>query len=789
MSLVLRATGGAAGACDTHEVYRALAVLADMEHGVELQALPSGRTRVIPADDLDLACQVVEGFADDRGVYWMLNPVRADLGRPARVPDVICRRWLLIDIDRVKQEENKNDSATEAEKEATRAVAEAVMGWLAGRGWPAPVLVDSGNGWHLLYRIDLPNDDDSRVLLRELLKALAARFDTPGVDLDKKVHNANRVSKLPGTMARKGVNTPERPHRMCRLVSVPAFLEVVACEQLQATLDGLRGDPSAETVVENGRPGNLVLRPTQGGSLAYATAALDREAASVALASAGTRNETLFQASISLGQLVAGGALDEATVRDRLTLAATRAGLAEGEVRATLDSGLTRGLAEPRGVPERNGATASPAPAGMPPPTDPEVIPVAWPDPPARDAFHGLAGEVVDLIDPETEADRVAILAQFLAFFGNACGRHVYRRVGAKRHYPNLFVVLVGRSAKGRKGTSLSWVESIFEAVDPAWARECVQTGLSSGEGLIHAVRDEVRRRLPGAGPDAPEEVVDPGAADKRLLVVEEEFAAVMRIAARDGNILSTVLRRAFDGTRLQTMTKHSPLRASDTHVSAVGHITREELLHSLTENDQRNGWANRFLWLAVKRSKLLADGGDLVDLTPLHARIRAALNFATHDVRMERTMQARDLWHDVYPSLAAEMPGALGMVTSRGEAVVLRLALIYALLDQSAEIDLCHLKAALALWQYSVRSCRWVFGDSTGDADADTLLAALRARGEEGMTTTEINNLFSRHKPSAVLRKLLGRLVEFGLVEAQEQQTGGRPRVVWICTDCERSE
>jgi hypothetical protein len=437
-----------------------------------------------------------------------------------------------------------------------------------------------------------------------------------------------------------------------------------------------------------------------------------------------------------------------------------------------------------------NGTAAQPQQkAAAEPVSDQEVLPVPWPDPPAREAFHGLAGEVVDAIDPETEADRVAILAQFLAFFGNAAGRHVYRTVGVKRHHPNLFVVLVGRTAKGRKGTSLAWVESLFEAADPVWAKECIQTGLSSGEGLIHAVRDESRKRRPGAAPGDEEEVTDPGARDKRLLTIEEEFASVMRLAARDGNILSTVLRRAFDGVRLQTLTKNSPLRATGGHISCVGHITREELVHCLTENDQRNGWANRFLWLAVKRSKLLPDGGRMLDLSPLHGRIREALRFASADVRMDRTLLAKDIWHQAYRSLAMELPGALGLVTSRGEAIVLRLALTYALLDRAPEIDACHLEAALALWDYSVRSCRWVFGDSTGCADTDILLATIRAKGEAGMTTTDISGLFNRHKSAAELRRILGRLVELGLVEAQEERTGGRPRIVWKSTECEKGE
>jgi hypothetical protein len=108
-------------------------------------------------------------------------------------------------------------------------------------------------------------------------------------------------------------------------------------------------------------------------------------------------------------------------------------------------------------------------------------------------ALYGLPSDVVRAFEPHTEADPVAVLVNFLCAFGSVIGRGAFARVGATEHHPKLFVGLVGEAAKGRKGESWGPVKVLAEEVDPGWVSERVLGGLSSGEGLIYAVRDEVR--------------------------------------------------------------------------------------------------------------------------------------------------------------------------------------------------------------------------------------------------------------------------------------------------------
>jgi hypothetical protein len=398
----------------------------------------------------------------------------------------------------------------------------------------------------------------------------------------------------------------------------------------------------------------------------------------------------------------------------------------------------------------------------------------------ADEAFYGLAGDIVRSIEPHTEADPVAVLANQLVAFGNAAGRGAFLRVGSDVHYPKLNIGLVGETSKGRKGMSWGYPRELMHAVDSEWTNERVLHGLSSGEGLIYAVRD----RVEGENKDGEKVVVDPGVEDKRLLVLEAELAGVLKVMSRDGNTLSPVIRQAWDGDRLQVMTRNNPMKATGAHVSIVGHITKAELLRHLTETERANGFANRFIWLMVKRSKELPFGGEWykVNAAPLIRRLTSALEFAATPVVITWGEDAEAIWREVYGPLSAGQPGLFGAVVSRAEAQVVRLAALYAVMNESCEIQSGHLRAALALWNYAEQSARYIFGDATGDPTADQILEALRAAGQDGMTRTEISNLFKRNKSADSIARALTDLLKVGRVRRElDTDTGGRAAERWF--------
>jgi hypothetical protein len=373
-----------------------------------------------------------------------------------------------------------------------------------------------------------------------------------------------------------------------------------------------------------------------------------------------------------------------------------------------------------------------------------------------------------------------------LICFGNAIGRKAFFKVGADRHSANLFAVLVGDSSKSRKGLSWKHIEYFFQQAEPQWVANCVQSGLSSGEGLIWAVRDPITRLEPvkhkGRVVDYESVIIDQGVTDKRLLALEAEYAQPLKLASRETNILSSVLRQAWDSGNLRILTKTTPARSSGAHISFIGHITSDELRRYLNENEQANGFGNRFLWICVRRSKSLPEGGRVTDeeIGNLFYDLRKALDYAQDVSEMRRSEKAKRLWCDVYDELSEGKPGLLGALTSRAEAQVTRLSIVYALMERSAVIRRRHLEAALALWNYAEASARFIFGETIGDSLADEILKALRS-SVGGMTRTAISNLFQRHRGSAEIARALLLLARHGWAAWRQEQTEGRPDEHWF--------
>lgn len=379
-------------------------------------------------------------------------------------------------------------------------------------------------------------------------------------------------------------------------------------------------------------------------------------------------------------------------------------------------------------------------------------------------ALHGVAGQVVNTIFLQSEADKPALLLHFLVGYGNMIGRSAHCLVESTRHYTNMFYGCVGETAKGRKGTSWNRVRDVLERIDRPWAAERIQSGLSSGEGLIAAVADN-----------------ESAVTDKRLFVLQSELASTLRVMSRDGSVLSPLIREAWDSGNLRTLVKRDPLHVEGAHISIVGHITRDELRRYLNLTESANGFANRFLWARSERSKCLPEGGSLTsgDLESLAKLVRPAVMFGRKMGLLKRDRITRETWAEVYPKLSAGRHGLLGAVISRAEAQVLRLSLLYALLDCSQQIRTAHLMAALALWEYCESSARWIFGSSLGDPTADEIRTVLLAHNE-GMTRNELMDHFHRNKSSAEISRALAALEAQRAACVGERKTGGRTAEVW---------
>jgi hypothetical protein len=389
-----------------------------------------------------------------------------------------------------------------------------------------------------------------------------------------------------------------------------------------------------------------------------------------------------------------------------------------------------------------------------------------------RVAYHGIVGEVVDTLTPATEADPAALLVALLAMAGNAIGPGPHAVADGAEHPARLFAAIVGDTSRSRKSTARARAMQVMRIACGQWARGCQVRGLASGEALIEAVRD-------GTGDD-------PGVIDKRALVVEDEFARLLVVAAREGATLSATLRTAWDGLPLENRTKRNPSTATGAHVSVIAAITVEELRRRLTDTEVANGFANRFLFALARRSKLLPEDGhvDELELERLGKELGAAVDRAQAIRVLRRSPAARAVWAAAYTGEFQSDPGGLvGAVTARPEAQTLRLSVTYALLDGSATIEPVHVMAALAVWRYSEASARRIFGDRIGEEIADRLLEAIRAAGPDGLDGTGQRAVFAGHVSSVKLTAARAELERRGLVKTTDEKTGGRPRIVTRAT------
>ncbi len=390
------------------------------------------------------------------------------------------------------------------------------------------------------------------------------------------------------------------------------------------------------------------------------------------------------------------------------------------------------------------------------------------PEPLGEDAFYGLPSLVCDLVRPFAESDKVAILSQFLAAYGVAVGIRPHFFVGATRHTPALFLTIIGRTSRARKGTSWDPLEALLTRADPSF-KDRIFDGVGSGEALTHLVRDP---RIDKNG-----EVVDEGARDKRLLLQAGELAQILVTVNREGSTMSSTLRNAFDGRPLRNLVKTNPAESTVYHLGLIGQSTVTELRNKLTEEQVRNGLGNRILYVFSHRDQRIArppafEGAYVDEMVEiLRQRLREASAIRT----MRWSAEAASLWDGWYLKLPDDTPGTIGALTDRAEAHVLRIAMVYALTDASATIGVEHLKAALALWDYCRRSAGHIFGGATGDAIADRILTELSFGP---VTRREIwEDVFQRNVTAAQLEKAARILESDGRIIRECVKTPGRGR------------
>lgn len=389
---------------------------------------------------------------------------------------------------------------------------------------------------------------------------------------------------------------------------------------------------------------------------------------------------------------------------------------------------------------------------------------------PDSSCLYGLIGDVALAGSDGTETNAYAIAANFMAYLSCAIGRGVYLPIGNTWHHARLFCLHIGRSGRGRKGDALSLVLRLDRALrelNEASAPQIHRGGLSSREGLVALMHDGYRQ--------GKEE--SPAIEDKRLWVVESEFANVLHQGRREGNTLSAALRDCWDGVCLKPATKSNRLYASHPHVCLSGAISPSELTGLMNARELTNGFANRFLMIWAERSQILPfpKATPQTKVDAIARRILDVLEFvgANHydqrdHLRMELSAQAQ--WHyaqlyrgELNDDLGSDLVSAM---LERRAPMLLRLAMLFALSDMQTRVDVPHIEAAMAWMRYATASVRYVFVSGAEEAKmAQTLelsnrvLTFLQERGKA--TRSEINaECFRGRVPKAQIDASLDQLL-----------------------------
>ncbi len=736
---------------------------------LELRALglPGGSVSAGWFDDTQAATQAAHLLDSQQpsGVYLTLNPVdrsllarRANRVAPVRKgpaltgdANVVARRWLPLDFD---PERAAGISATNGEHHAAIERAKVVAAWLTAEGWPDPVRADSGNGAHLLYRVDLPNDQASAILVRRCLEPVAARFGGRGVVVDTAVFNASRIWKAYGTTARKGDDLIERPHRKATLLAVPQTLESVPAHLLQVLADQGPEDEVQRPLGGRGGPFDVDAFLARHG-MAATKGAWQNGGTRWRLAScpfSDTHTDGAFVVQFPNGAVAAGCHHQSCTWTWR-------------ELRERLEPAIypSPHLVPPDGPQEPPLVMADLREEGL---TTPSAGLAAG-------VWRGFFGRFRDWVIPTTDGAEETIFAGAAVALGLALGRTVAVSYG-RPLYPNVVALVVGPSGSVRKTTVLSRAAAVLDRAFTSDFLRVTQS-LGSAEGLLELFCDDQG--------DALEAI-----PSQRVLLSESEFTNILTKMGRSGtaNILD-VLISLFDGEDVTPRTRHRPISVRQPFLSMLATTTPENLQGRLDPRFIDSGFFPRcsIFWATAREPiaypEMPNEAGLVALASQLHERAKT-----TDSRTLALTPKARDLWHDLYARYVGterQMMGSRARMLTRIPEQVMRFALLYAVDADHGTIERDDLETAALVGEYLVATAGALpalEGRSAVEDVERRVLAALKAAqaAQAWAPVSRIHRLVSGRIDAQRLRQILDALVALELVERRTQEISHHGRV-----------
>ncbi len=407
-----------------------------------------------------------------------------------------------------------------------------------------------------------------------------------------------------------------------------------------------------------------------------------------------------------------------------------------------------------------------------------------------EDAFHGPLGQLAKRAEESIEVDPLTFLVQLLTAVGAMVGRRASIDGGHTPHHCNLFTLIVGETGIG-KGSAWSLVQRFVEAVDPKF-RDRITSDVQSAPGLIQLVTDGTQRptkKRGGTGDDF--EWITPPVKDKRLLLCNEEMSTILTAKERRGATLGEVLKMAWDGKSLENNAKER-LKATDPHVSLIGHITPAELKHSLGQSrrDRSNGYHNRFIFVQARRMRSLPFGGAAPAFDDLVAQVGDALSDPPRQLAWAD--DARDEWAAIYEACKYGDPFLSGLdgVRERLHCHLMRVAMLLAVMDKATAIHLTHLRAAKAICLPALDGCRDLFDGRAPDGAAEEAvrirLTGAMARLPAEFTRTDLWEILGGRGDRGAMDRVIAERVSSGVWLSRSERGGSNRDVTYYSVAAE---
>ncbi|WP_449060914.1 hypothetical protein [Planomonospora algeriensis] len=384
--------------------------------------------------------------------------------------------------------------------------------------------------------------------------------------------------------------------------------------------------------------------------------------------------------------------------------------------------------------------------------------------------YSGLLGKVVRTIEPHSEADPVGILGSLLSAFSSAITNLPQVHYGTQSQTLSTWIVLIGNTGMGRKGTATRAALGIVRSALPDWANSTILEGCpQSGPAYVSTLAD----------------------MNGNALMVEEEFADLLKVSARYKSF-GKAIRRSWEGASISNRTKEAVIHVDAPHVAIIGNVTPAEFGSSIGKADKAGGSLNRFLCLYVSRSKKIklseqissAQWAELV--RPLVREFRSAVTFARNVEEVTVSKAALTLWDDKLSEMIDSMTlgrESMEQFAARAADYVWRLSALYALADRREEISTTDLEAAVGLVSYMCDSVTYLSpevanaGGSTEESLALRVENFIKAAGEEGVTSTVLLRKYGRK--AAEMNEIISELPNITMTKVQPNG-GGRPALVY---------